>query len=216
MQTQSSAPMRIAEHRSLASWMLALAWGILSFLGFIATFLAVAWPIGQLQQVGLLSHPSSLGVWAFSWVVGSGLMALAAARVVFGRWLHVRPAAWLLLVVGAIVSAASEVILAQWLVAKFGQNDSELVGPMWYLFGFIAGVAVAGFGVQVAPRAAAWVPLLCVVGSAAIGISIILSNIPGLADGLARNSGPLAVVTVGAAVYFGAVGVLSLARLRGT
>ncbi|HET7082203.1 MAG TPA: hypothetical protein VFJ00_00635, partial [Candidatus Limnocylindria bacterium] len=115
-----------------------------------------------------------------------------------------------------IVSGASEVILAQWTIAKFGMNESDLVGPMSLLFGFIAGVAVAGFGVQVAPRAAAWVPLLCVVGGAVIGISIILSNLPGLSDGLGRNSGPLAAVTVTAAVYIGAVGVLSLARLRRT
>lgn len=206
--------MPIAEGRAMSTRLLALAWGILSFLGFIATFSALVWPIGQLMSVGLLSHPESLGVWAISWVLGSGLIALAAARVVFGRWLDVSQAAWLLLIVGAIVSAAVEVVLAQWTIAKFGMNDSELVGPMWYLFGFLAGVAVAGFGVQVAPRAAAWVPLLCVVGGAVIGISIILSNVPGLADGLGRHSGPLAVVTVAAALYIGAVGVLSLLRLR--
>lgn len=214
MQTQSSAPIPIAERRSLPAWVLALAWGILSFLGFIATVSALVWPIGQLQQIGVLSHPSSLGVWAFFWVVGSGLVALAAARVVFGRWLEVRRAAWLLLIVGAIVSGASEVILAQWTIAKFGMNESDLVGPMSYLFGFIAGVAVAGFGVQVAPRGAAWSPLVAMAGGAVIGISIIVSNIPGLADGLGRQSGPLAVVTVAAAAYIGAVGLASLAQLR--
>lgn len=214
MQSQHSAPIPLSERRSLAPWMLALAWAILSFLGFIATFGALVWPIGQLQQVGLLSHPESLGVWAFSWVVGSGLVALAAARAVFGRWVEVSPSAWRLLIVGAIVSAVLEVILAQWLIAQFGMNDSELVGPMWYLFGFIAGVAVAGFGVQVAPRVAAVVPLVAVLGGVLIGISIILSNLPGLSDGLGPNSGPLAVVTVAAAAYIGAVAILSLARLR--
>lgn len=215
MQTQSNAPGRpIAEGRSLAPWMLALAWGILSFLGFIATVSVLVWPIGQLQQVGGLSHPLNLGVWAFSWVLGSGLLTLAAARVVFGQWLDVRPAAWLILLTGAVVSAASVVILAQWTIAKFGFNESDLVGPMSVLFGVIAGVAVAGFGVQVAPRRAAWAPLLAVVGGAVIGISIILSNVPGLADGLGRYSGPLAIVTVAAGAYIGAVGLASLAQLR--
>ena len=204
------------EGRSLAPWLLALAWGILSFVGFVATVSVLVWPLGQLQSIGVLSHPESLGVWAFSWVIGSGLIAHAAARVVFGRWLDVSPAAWLLLVVGAMVCAASEVILAQWLIAKFGQSDSELVGPMWYLFGFVAGVAVAGFGVQVAPRGALWPPLAAVLGGVLIGVSIILSNIPGLSDGLGPNSGPLAVVTVAAAVYLGGVGIVSLARLRRT
>ncbi|HET7082647.1 MAG TPA: hypothetical protein VFJ00_02930, partial [Candidatus Limnocylindria bacterium] len=118
MQTQSSAPVGIAERRSMPMWLLAVAWGILSFLGFVAALSALIWPIGQLQQVGLLSHPESLGAWAFSWVVGSGLIALATARAVFGRWLDVSPGAWLLLIVGAIVSGASEVILAQWTIAK--------------------------------------------------------------------------------------------------
>jgi hypothetical protein len=208
--------MPIAERRSLAPWQLALAWGILSFLGFVATVSVLVWPVGQLQSVGVLSHPESLGVWAFSWVIGSGLIALAAARVVFGRWLDVRPPAWLLLVGGATVSAAVVVVLSQWTIAKFGMNESDLVGPMSLLFGFIAAVAVAGFGVQVAPRGAAWAPLVAVLGGVLIGISIILSNVPGLSDGLGPNSGPLAVVTVVAAVYIGAVGILSLARLRRT
>jgi hypothetical protein len=215
MQTESGAPVRpVTERWPLAPWMLALAWGILSFLGFVATVSVLVWPLGQLQQAGVLSHPSSLGVWAFTWVLGSGLVALAAARVVFGRWLDVRPAAWLLLIVGAVVSGALVVILAQWTIAKFGMNESDLVGPMSLLFGFIAGVAVAGFGVQVAPRGAAWSPFLAVVGGAVIGISIVLSNVPGLDDGLGRNSGPLAIVTVVAAAYIGAVGLASLARLR--
>ena len=85
---------------------------------------------------------------------------------------------------------------------------------MSLLFGVIAGVAVAGFGVQVAPRWAVWSPLLVVAGGAVAGVLIILSNVPGLADGLGRHSGPLAVVTVAAALYIGAVGVLSLVRLR--
>jgi hypothetical protein len=214
MQTQSSAPIPIAERRSLSPWMLALAWGILSFLGFIATFSALVWPIGQLQQVGVLTHPSSLGVWAFTWVLASGLLALVAARLGFGQWLEVRPGAWLILLTGAVVSAATVTILADWTIAKFGMNESELVGPMSLLFGVIAGVAVAAFGVQVAPRGAAWSPLLAVAGGAVIGASIILSNIPGLADGLGRHSGPLAVVTVVAAAYIGGVGLASLARLR--
>lgn len=214
MENQSSAPIPIADRQLLPPRMLALAWGILSLFGFIATVSVLVWPIGQLQQVGALSHPLSLGVWAFFWVLGSGLLALAAARVVFGRWLEVRPAAWLLLIVGAVVSGASEVILAQWTIAKFGMNESELVGPTSLLFGFIAGVAVAGFGVQVAPRGAAWPPLVAAFGGAVIGLVIIFSNVPGLADGLGRNSGPLAIVTVVAAAYLGAVGLASLAQLR--
>ena len=197
-----------------ARWMLALAWGILSFGGFVAAVGALVWPVSQLEQAVGLPHPVTLGLWAFAWVLAAGLLALVAARLVFGRWLDVHPAAWVMLLAGALVSATTVTILADWTIAKFGMNESELVGPMSLLFGVIAGVAVAGFGVQVAPRWAAWLPLIAVAGGAMIGVAIILSNIPGLADGLGRHSGPLAVVTVAAAVYIGGVAVTSFARLR--
>ncbi len=206
----------MTQRMSLPPWIASVAWAILSFGGFVAALAALVWPIGQLQQVGVLSHPSSLAVWAFCWVVASGLLALGAARLVFGQWLDVRWTAWALLLVGAVVSGATETILADWAIAKFGMNESDLIGPMSLLFGVIAGVAVGGFGVQVAPRWTAWSPLIAVVGGVVIGAAIILSNVPGLGDGLGSHSGPLAVVTVAAALYIGAVGVLSLARLRRT
>jgi len=198
----------------LAPWMLAVAWGILSFGGFVGAVSTLVWLLGQLQQIVALPYPMNLGIWAFAWVLSSGGLALVAARLVFGEWLAVRPAAWLMLLIGAVVSAATLSILADWTIAKFGMNDSELTGAMSLLFAVIAGVAVAGFGVQVAPRWAAWSPLVAVVGGAAIGVAIILSNVPGLSDGLGRHSGPLAVVTVAAAAYIGAVAVTSLTRLR--
>lgn len=214
MQTERSAPAPPITHRMpLPQWIAALAWAILSFGGFVAAILALVWPVAQVEQVVGLSHPVNLGIWAFAWVLAGGLLALLAARLAFGRWLDVRPAAWLILLSGAVVSAATVGILADWTIARFGLNESELVGPMSLLFGVIAGVAVAGFGVQVAPRWAAWSPLVAVGGGAVIGIAIILSNTPGLADGLGRDSGPLAVVTVAAALYIGAVGILSIARL---
>lgn len=216
MQTESSAPARsIARGLPLPRWVAALAWGLLSFAGFVAAISALVWPVSQLEQTVGLSHPLNLGVWALGWTVISGLLTIVAARLVFGEWLEVRPAAWLILLGGAVVSAATVTILADWTIAKFGVNESELAGPMALLFGVIAGVAVAGFGVQVAPRQTAWSPLLAVVGGAVIGVAIIFSNIPGLADGLGRDSGPLAVVTVASAIYIAAVGVLSIARLRG-
>lgn len=215
MHTQSSAPASPIAHRMpLSPWMGALAWGLLSFGGFAAAFTALVWPIGQLEQALALPLLVHRGLWALSWVLASGLLALAAARLVFEKWLDVRPAAWLILLTGAVVSAATVTILADWTIAKFGMNESELVGAMSVLFGVIAGVAVAGFGVQVAPRGAAWSPMLAVAAGAVIGALIILSNVPGLGDGLGSHSGPLAVATVGAALYLGAVGVLSFARLR--
>jgi hypothetical protein len=192
----------------------ALVWLLISFCGFIAVVALLVWPIRQLEQLVAWPHPASLAVWAFGWVIGGGLVALAAARLVFGAWLEARADAWLLLLGGATMSAAQVGVLSDWTIARFGYNDAELVGPMALLFGVIAGVAVAGFGVLVAPRRAAWAPFLAVAGGVALGLWIIASNAPGLSDGLALNSGTLALVAVAAATYMGGVGVISTARLR--
>lgn len=217
MQTQISAPAgSIARGLPLPRWVAALAWGLLSFAGFVAAISGLVWPVAQLEQTVGLSHPLNLGVWALAWAASSGLLALLAGRLVFGEWPEARPAAWLILLGGAAVSAATVTILADWTIAKFGMNESDLLGPMSLLFGVIAGVAVGGFGVQVAPRWAAWSPFVAVAGGAVIGVAIILSNVPGLADGLGSHSGPLAVVTAISALYIGAVAVLSFARLRRT
>jgi hypothetical protein len=200
----------------LPRWIAAVAWAMLSFGGFVAAIYALVWPVAQLEQVTGLPHPVPLGIWAFGWAVGSGLLALVAGRLVFGEWLEVRPPAWPILLCGAVVSAATVSILADWTIAKFGMNESDLVGPMSLLFGVIAGVAVAGFGVQVAPRWAVWSPLLAVAGAALVALAVVASNIPGLADGLGADSGPLAAVTLAAVVYVGAVVLVSLARVRPT
>lgn len=192
----------------------ALAWGILSLSGFIASVLALVWPISQLEQLFGVPHVAALGVWAFAWVLGGGLLALAAARLAFGTWCEVRLGAWLVLLVGAFVSAGQIAVLADWTIARFGYNEWDIPGPTSLLFAVVAGVAVAGFGVQVAPRGAAWPPLLAALGGAALGAAIMLSNVPGLRDGLAADSVPLAGMMAAAAVYIGAVGILSFVRLR--
>jgi len=191
----------------------ALAWGFLSFIGFIATLSSLAWPIGRLQEAGV-DHAATLGLWALAWVPASGLVALLAARIAFGVWLHVRTLAWLVLLAGALMSGAHLWVLADWAIARYGASDPDYVGSTFLLFAVVAGVAVAAFGVQVAPRWAAWSPLLAVAGGVGIGVGILLTNVPGMGDGLAVDSRPLALVTVAAALYVGAVGLVSIARLR--
>lgn len=194
--------------------MVALAWGLLSFFGYVATVAVLVWPVGQLMNLFAVPHLAALGTWAFAWVLLSGLLALGSARLVFGAWCIVRGAAWLVLLVGAGLCAAQLVVLTDWTIARFGYNESDFVGPSSVLWAVVAGLAVAGFGVQVAPRWAAWSPLVAYLVTAVIGVSILLTNVPGLSDGLGRDSGPLAAVTVAAALYIGAVGILSFARLR--
>jgi len=212
MQTDLSVPSGVTTSR-IEFGLRALAWGLLSFVGFIATVSALVWPIGRLQEAGL-PHAFTLGLWALAWVLASGVLAFLAGRVALGTWLDVRASAWLVLLVGALLSGAHLWVLADWAIARYGASDPDYIGSTILLFAVVAGVAVAGFGVQVSPRWAAWSPLAAVVGGAVMGIAILLTNVPGLADGLAADSGPLAAATVAAGLYIGAVGILSFARRR--
>ena len=214
MQTNSSAPAPAMTHRVLLRpGVAAIAWAILSFGGFVGSFSALVWPIGQLEQMAVLAHPVTLGIWAFAWVLAGGLLALLAARLVFGRWLRVGVVAWLVLLAGAAVSAAQIATQASWTMARFGYNDPQLVGPTYLLFLVVAGVAVGGLGVQVAPRKAVWSPLVAVFGGATFAIAVMFSNVHGLADGLAPDSGLLAGSMAVSLVYIALVGTLSIAHL---
>lgn len=192
----------------------ALAWGLLSFVGFIAVFAALVWPIGQLEQAVGLPHSVYLALWALLWVPGSGFLALLAARLVLGTRPDVRTLAWVLLGLGALVSAVQIEVLSEWAIRRYGANDSDVIGPTIWFFGVVAGVAVAGFAVQIAPRSAAWAPFVGVFGGVAIGASMMVQNVPGLADGLPTDSLLLAGTMFVAVLYIGAVAILSLDRLR--
>jgi hypothetical protein len=194
-------------------WMVALAWGLVSFCGFVGVLFALLPPVGQFEQLGV-PHAVGLGIWALGWVLATGMLALVAARLVFGSWPPVLLAAWLVLLVGAVVSAANLWVLADWAIARYGASDPDYIGPTMGLFAVVAAVAVAGFGVQVAPRWAVWAPLLALTGGIVLAGFIFLTNVPGLANGLAPDSGPLAVVSIAAAIYVGAVAIVSAVRLR--
>lgn len=212
--TESSAPPRpIANRLPVAPWVRALAWGLVSLFGFVGVLLALMPPVGQFEQLGV-PHGMALGIWALAWVLVTGMLALLAARIAFGSWPPVLLGGWLVLLVGAVVSAANLWVLVEWSIARYGASDPDYIGPTTGLFAAVAAMAVAGFGVQVAPRWAVWAPMLAVAGGMVLAISILLKNVPGLADGLARDSGPLAVVTVAAALYVGAVAIVSAMRLR--
>jgi hypothetical protein len=204
----------IAEHLPGAPASAGLMWAAVSFSGSIFSVTALLWPISALESLVGLPHAAALGLWALVGTIASGLLTLVGARLVFGAWREVRVHSLLILLVGALTSAAQLVALAQWMIFRFGASAPEYVGLTFGLFALVAGVAVAGFAVQVAPREVRWLPVLAVVGGALLAVAIILLNLAGLADGLAPNSGPLAAATLASALYIGAVGVLSIARLR--
>ena len=215
MQTDGTIPARrTGERLPVKPWIRILAWGVLSLINCIAALLLLVWPIGQLVRLFDAPHPEVLGLWAFAWVLASGPLALAAARMTLGSWPRAHPMAWVVLLMGALVSAGHIVVLGDWSIARFGFVETDYLWPMSLLFAVVGGMAVAGFGVQVAPRWAVRAPLLAAGGGLVLGALIVSSNIPGLSDGLEPYSWPLAGWTAAAALYVGAVGVLSLVRLR--
>ncbi|MEO6058872.1 MAG: hypothetical protein ABIQ05_02705 [Candidatus Limnocylindria bacterium] len=215
MQTDGSTlARRIGPRLAVKPWIRGLGWGVLSLISCIALLLLLVWPIGQLVDLFDAPHPEVLGLWAFAWVAASGPLALATARMTLGSWPRAHPLAWVVLLTGALVSAGHIVVLGDWSIARFGFVETDYLWPTSLLFAVVGGTAAAGFGVQVAPRWAVRAPLLAAGGGLVLGACIVSSNIPGLSDGLEPYSWPLAGWTAAAALYIGAVGVLSLARLR--
>jgi hypothetical protein len=96
-------------------------------------------------------------------------------------------------VVGVALSAVVHVVLQQWEIARFGVPEAEYVGWTAALFAVLIGLAVAAFGAFVAPKPAIGLPVSAVLLGAAGVAFILVTNIPGLGDGVADDSWPLAI-----------------------
>jgi hypothetical protein len=214
MQRQSALPVRRPDTTvQLPARLQSLGWGLLSLVGFVVSGYAGLLPSSSLEGLIGLPHISALGLWAILTTVGGGLLALGAARLVFGAWPRVPRGAWLVLAAGAGVSAAQIVVQAAWSLARFGTVDPQLVGPTYLFFLVDAGVAIAGFGVLVAPRRAIWSPVVAVFAGVLLAIALAFANVHGLADGLAAGSELLLGAMVISALYIAAIGTLALVRL---
>jgi hypothetical protein len=170
-----------------------LAWTALSFAFFIAALFAVLPVIAAVQLVWDAPHLAQMAVWAPIWGVLSVLGVLVAAQLALGTRLRPSPVAIGIAAVGIGLSAVVSVVLQQWELARFGINEPELVGLTAGLFAVLIGLAVAGFAGFIAPRRLIVWPL----GAVAVGFvgvaAIVVSNIPGLSDGIGADSWPLAI-----------------------
>jgi hypothetical protein len=138
-------------------------------------------------------HLAQMGAWSVIWGVLSLIGLLVAARLVFGAWLRPRPLAVAIAGVGIGLSAVLNVVLQRWETIRFGITEPELVGLTAGLFAVLIGLSVAAFGAFLVPRRLIGWPLAMVVlGFAGVAI-IVLSNIPGLQDGIGADSWPLAI-----------------------
>lgn len=178
-----------------------LTWAALSFVFFVAALLAVLPFTAALRLVWDTPHLVEMAAWSPIWGVLSVLGVLLAAQLALGAWLRPPLLAVGVAAFGIGLSAVLNVVLQQWEVARFGITEPELVGPTAGLFAVLIGLAVAAFGALIAPRRLIGWPLAAfALGFVGVAI-IVLSNIPGLDDGIGAESWPLAICVGLAGVY---------------
>jgi hypothetical protein len=189
-----------------------LTWAALSFTGFVASLFAVLPFLVAIQLVWDAPHLAQMGAWSLIWGVLSVLGVLVAARLAFGTWLRPGPLGVAVAAIGIGLSAALNVVLQQWEMTRFGITEPELVGLTAGLFAVLIGLSVAAFGAFLVPRRLIGWPLAMVaLGFAGVAI-IVLSNLPGLADGIATESWPLAICVGVSGLYALTTGALVLRR----
>jgi hypothetical protein len=200
---------------AVRQWVVAsMTWTLLSIAGFCVGLL-VSLPVNAaLNLVVDMPHLAEMALWPVTW--GSVSMAgiLAAGRLAFRRPLAVSRAGLLFGATGILLAAGLQVALQQWAVARFAYADPEFIGPSAALFAVLVGLGAATFGVFVAPRGMAAWPLGFVLFGTGCVAFVLLSNLPGLGDGLAPESRPLAAWLGASGLYAVLAAIASLIRAR--
>lgn len=190
------------DSRSRTAW----AWTLLTLLALPIAFMgafgvAVVVVSRSLVPNGADGLRFDLALWLFCFGALGLLGVLVAARVVFGRWLEVRAEHVVLAAVGIAVAIGVELTLHEWAEASIGFYDSDFIGWTAGLSFSVVVLAIALFGLLVAPSDARTPPKLGSRLAVVLVLFIILSNVPALENGIGPNSWPL-VISVGlAGVY---------------
>lgn len=170
-------------------------------LVFVGGLFATVPVIGFLEGTLGLDHGIGLAMWPVAWGAITLPGVLLAANLVFTIGPSVRRSALPLPLVGIGLAALIQLLLHDWSVARFGLIDAEVIGLSAGLFAVLVGLATATFAVLIAPpRAAAWpagVALICAGGV----LLVVLANVPGVVDGIAAASLPLALAIGAVAAY---------------
>lgn len=191
------------------------AWTVLSLLLFgVAAFGVFPVTIG-LRLFMETTHSLDMALWSVVWATLGSLGVLVAGRIAFGTRPRVPAGALVVAAAGTALSVGTNLTLQSWAAARFGYFDPDFIGWTAGLFAVLVGLATAAFGVFVAPRgSAAWPLAFVLVGSAGV-VFVLLGNLPGLADGLAPDSWPLAAWLGASGLYAAAVTTACLIRARG-
>ena len=179
----------------------AVGWALLSAVLLVAPLFVVLPVVGYLEGSLGVSHALGLAAWSVVWGTLSIIGVFLAGRAAFGRWLSVTPAAVLFAALGIATSAHVNVAMYEWSVGRFGYYDLDFVRWTAGLFAVLIALAVATFGVHVAPRTALIWPAVAAAVAGVLSIVVIASNLPGLGDGIGADSWPLAFAIAGAAAY---------------
>ena len=193
--------MNRTDSRSRTAW----AWTPLTLLalpialmGAFGVAVAVA---SRLVPNGADGLRFDLALWLLCFGALGLLGVLVAVRVAFGRRLEVRVEHVALATVGIAVAIAVELTLHEWAEASIGFYDSDFVGWTAGLSFSVVVLAIALFGLLVAPSDARTPPKLGTRLAVVLVLFIIVSNVPALEDGIGPNSWPL-VISIGlAGVY---------------
>lgn len=149
----------------------------------------------------VLDHGMELAAFIVTWGVlgmaGTGVLA----RLVLGQVAILHQAALVAAGVGLAIAAALEVALHDWAVDKFGYFEPDLMGPTVMLPLGLAPLAVAMFGVAVAPPAFDLAPRIAVIAGGLTAMAVVALNLPGTLDGIAPRAIALAVVLASVPAY---------------
>lgn len=162
---------------------------------------------------GLLRVPDT-AAFTVTWGCLAIASVLGAGRIAFGRWLPVSVAALFVAAMGIGLAVGVDTALRAWATARFGYYDPDQVWWSAGLFAVVIGVATATFGVLAAPRGYAWLPAAFALVGAAGVLFIVLSNVPGLRDGIDPESWPVAIWIGLGGAYALAAGALAVVRAK--
>lgn len=196
---------------SSAPWL----WAGLSLVAwFVSLFVAV--PLAA-PVVG--ANPTETVRWDLAVLLGiNGLLSMAATfvigRRIFGSGVAARSADLVVPVIGIVLAIVVELTLHEWARVHIGHYDWDFVGWTAGLSFMVVLCSLATFGVLVAPRGAVAPPLMGVGLAATLVCLIVVSNVPGLGDGINPESWPLAVGVGLSAMY--AIGCVVVGVRRAT
>jgi hypothetical protein len=191
----------------------ALAGFLLYLLGGMATLFVSAWLAEAiLGSLGLLVQPGTLAwsirnafhpiVWG---VFVAGVSMPIGSRLVPG--LRFGVGGWVVLATGIALATAAELLVAEFVRARYGLFDAEYAGLSYFAGPALVAIALAGWAALAAPRRVMLLVTATILAVVGLGIALVPS-VGGAADGIDTESIPIAAVFTANAMYGVAVAVL--------